>query len=84
LSSSQIKKSWIEKFRRTTSSTSYLPEVDGLRFLAIFWVVVLMHTSHFIDEKFFSNNLIRGAYWRNFFMEGGYGVALFFMIRGLY
>ncbi len=82
MSSSEIKKPWIEKFRRTTSSTIYLPEVDGLRFLAIFWVVVLMHTTHFIDEKFYSNKLIHSNYWRNFFMEGGYGVALFFMISG--
>ena len=41
-----------------------------------------MHTTHFIDEKFFSNGLIRNAYWKNFVMEGGYGVAIFFMISG--
>ena len=76
------KKNWIEKFRRVTSSTQYLPEVDGLRFLAIFMVAIWMHTTHFIDEKFFSNGLIRNAYWKNFFMEGGYGVAIFFMISG--
>ena len=82
MSSPQPKKNWLEKFRRVTSSTNYLPEVDGLRFLAIFMVVVWMHTTHFIDEKFFSNQLITNAYWKNFIIEGGNGVALFFMISG--
>jgi peptidoglycan/LPS O-acetylase OafA/YrhL len=82
LSSPQPKKNWLEKFRRVTSSTNYLPEVDGLRFLAIFMVVVWMHTTHFIDEKFFSGQLIGAAYWQNFVMEGGHGVAIFFMISG--
>ena len=82
MSAPQPKKHWLEKFRRVTSSTQYLPEVDGLRFMAIFMVVIWMHTTHFIDEKFFSNGLITNAYWRNFIMEGGYGVAIFFMISG--
>lgn len=82
MSSTSSKKSWLEKFRRVTSSTNYLPEVDGMRFLAIFMVAVWMHTTHFIDEKFFANQLITDAYWRNFIMEGGFGVAIFFMISG--
>jgi peptidoglycan/LPS O-acetylase OafA/YrhL len=82
LSSSQPKKNWLEKFRRVTSSTNYLPEVDGLRFLAIFMVAIWMHTTHFIDEKFFGNQLITDPYWRNFIMEGGFGVSIFFMISG--
>lgn len=82
MSLSLPKKSWLEKFRRVTASTNYLPEVDGLRFLAIFMVVIWMHTTHFIDEKFFSGQLIESAYWRNFIMEGGNGVAIFFMISG--
>ncbi|HVG16816.1 MAG TPA: acyltransferase family protein, partial [Chitinophagaceae bacterium] len=82
MTSPTTKRPWLEKFRRETSSIAYLPEIDGLRFLAIFWVVALMHTTHFIDEKFFGNKLIVGAYWRSFFMEGGHGVTLFFMISG--
>jgi peptidoglycan/LPS O-acetylase OafA/YrhL len=82
LSSSHLKKSWLEKFRRVTSSTNYLPEVDGLRFLAIFMVATWMHTTHFIDVKFFGGTLTTDAYWKNFIMEGGYGVAIFFMISG--
>jgi peptidoglycan/LPS O-acetylase OafA/YrhL len=34
---------FLQKFKRITYSTSYLPEIDGLRFLAIFSVVVIMH-----------------------------------------
>src|SRR5688572_6317991 len=45
-------------------------------------VAVWMHTTHFIDEKFFSNSLFSDSFWRNFIMEGGYGVAIFFMISG--
>ena len=82
MSSPHPQKNWLEKFRRVTSSTNYLPEVDGLRFLAIFMVAIWMHTTHFIDEKFFSGQLITNTYLRNFIMEGGYGVSIFFMISG--
>lgn len=50
--------------------------------MAIFMVAIWMHTTHFIDEKFFSDSLITNPYWRNFVMEGGYGVSIFFMISG--
>src|SRR5215212_8573016 len=74
--------SFFKKFRRITYSTSYLPEIDGLRFLAIFSVVVIMHTSHYINATFYGNQLIKGSYWRNFMGEGGNGVPLFFVISG--
>lgn len=74
--------SFLKKFRRITYSTSYLPEVDGLRFLAIFSVVVVMHINHYLNEKFFKGELIPEGYWRNFIIEGGQGVPLFFVISG--
>ena len=73
---------FLNRFRRITYSTNYLPEIDGLRFLAIFSVVVIMHTTHYMDEKFFGNELMQNDYWKNFVMEGGHGVALFFVISG--
>ena len=73
---------FLNKFKRITYSTNYLPELDGLRFLAIFSVVVVMHITHYLDEKFYSSQLIKSNYWRNFVMEGGHGVALFFVISG--
>ena len=72
----------VEKFRRITYSTNYLPEIDGLRFLAIFSVVVIMHTTHYIDDSLFNHQLVPEGYWSNFVMQGGNGVSLFFIISG--
>jgi len=73
---------FFNKFKRITYSTSYLPEIDGLRFLAIFSVVIIMHVTHYIDNEFYDNQLIQKTYWKNFLIEGGNGVALFFVISG--
>jgi peptidoglycan/LPS O-acetylase OafA/YrhL len=77
-----MQSSFFQKFRRITYSTAYLPEIDGLRFLAIFSVVAIMHINHYIDEKFYGNQLIETNYWKNFIIEGGNGVPLFFVISG--
>lgn len=74
--------SFLDKFRRVTSSTQYLPEIDGLRFLAIFWVAISMHAVHYLDEKFYQHQLIRSGYWKAFIIEGTHGMYLFFMISG--
>ena len=74
--------SFFSKFRRITYSTAYLPEVDGLRFLAIFSVVVIMHINHYIDEKFLHGQLVKEGYWKSIILEGGMGVPLFFVISG--
>jgi peptidoglycan/LPS O-acetylase OafA/YrhL len=73
---------FLDKFRRVTSSTGYLPEIDGLRFLAIFWVAIPMHALHYLDEKFYGHQLVRPGYWKDFVMEGTHGMYLFFMISG--
>lgn len=73
---------FLQKFTRVTYSTTYLPEVDGLRFLAIFSVVVIMHISNYIDAKFFAFKLIEGEYLNSFVLNGGMGVGLFFIISG--
>jgi peptidoglycan/LPS O-acetylase OafA/YrhL len=60
-----------------------MPEIDGLRFLAIFSVVFIMHISHYLDEKFYGNSIASThSYWADFIYEGGYGVPLFFIISG--
>ncbi|MGZ8537912.1 MAG: acyltransferase family protein [Flavisolibacter sp.] len=74
--------SFFSKFRRITYSTSYLPEVDGLRFLAIFSVVVIMHINHYINDRFFNGQLIQDEYLKSIIHEGGNGVTLFFVISG--
>lgn len=73
---------FLQKFKRITYSTSYLPEIDGLRFLAIFSVVVIMHIPNYVNEKFYSNQFIHQGYWKNFVISGGHGVDLFFVISG--
>src|SRR4051812_38004156 len=77
-----MQSSFLKKFRRITVSTSYLPEIDGLRFLAIFSVVVVLHIMHYLDQKIYDDQLVQGTYWRNFIFEGGNGVVLFFVISG--
>src|SRR5215207_5804272 len=74
--------SFFNRFKRITYSTSYLPEVDGLRFIAIFSVVVIMHITNYIHQKFFASTLLQEGYWKNFALEGGNGVPLFFIISG--
>lgn len=73
---------FLQKFKRITYSTSYLPEVDGLRFLAIFSVVVIMHIPNYLNEKFYNHQLLPDGYWKGFSIAGGHGVDLFFVISG--
>ncbi len=73
---------FFQKFRRITYSTSYLPEVDGLRFLAIFSVVVIMHITGYLNQKFYGDSFITDEYWQQIVLGGGGGVSLFFMISG--
>src|SRR4030095_13205041 len=76
-----MSKPFLEKFRRITSSGYYLPQVDGLRFVAIFMVVCIAHITNFLNKKFFNGNFIEG-YWAEFSLDGVYGVPLFFIISG--
>ena len=71
----------LEKFRRITSSGFYLPQVDGLRFVAIFMVVCIAHIPNFINQKIFSGNFVTG-YWWQFSLDGVFGVQFFFIISG--
>jgi peptidoglycan/LPS O-acetylase OafA/YrhL len=73
---------FLEQFRRITSGGSYIAEIDGLRFIAIFWVVVWLHLPDVINQYFFQNRLFQGGYTRSVIMEGGQGVAFFFIISG--
>jgi peptidoglycan/LPS O-acetylase OafA/YrhL len=72
---------FLDKFKRTTSSSFYLPQVDGLRFLAIIIVVVQMHIPNYINTTYFDGKLLN-SYGREFILEGINGVYLFFVISG--
>lgn len=74
--------SFLEKFRRITSGDYYLPEVDGLRFISLFWVAVLMHLTNFIHVKLYDYGLISNKYLQGVITEGSHAVSLFFMISG--
>ncbi len=73
---------FVERFRRITSGGRYLAEIDGLRFVAIFWVVAWLHLPTVINEYFFGDRLFRGNYARSVILEGGMGVSFFFIISG--
>lgn len=73
---------FLEKFRRITSGAGYMPEVDGLRFIAIFWVAVVMHLPNIIDVNIYDRQLITSPFISRMVLEGGNGVPFFFMISG--
>lgn len=71
----------ISRFKRITSSGNYIPFIDGLRFIAIF-PVVLTHIFYFIVIK---GNVPIETYesnWFNLMKNGGNGVQIFFAISG--
>ena len=72
------------KFRRITTNQLYLPEIDGIRFLAII-LVVLFHTHGYFVAKTtlkFADD-VSGYHLLNTFLEnGGRGVELFFVLSG--
>jgi peptidoglycan/LPS O-acetylase OafA/YrhL len=65
-------------FERPRSRT-YIPELDGLRFIALI-AVMLWHASIRATRYSESNGMTSGLYW--FFPHGEVGVLLFFFISG--
>lgn len=70
-------------FRRIISSGSFIPEIDGLRFIAI-TSVFFYHLSGFLTEKdlnTYADNLDY-SFLKNLLSHGHLGVPLFFTISG--
>jgi peptidoglycan/LPS O-acetylase OafA/YrhL len=72
------------KFRRITSNQKYIPEVDGMRFLCLF-LVILCHTRGYFLEKttidFADKNV--SYYWLNKFLDNASrSIPMFFAISG--
>jgi peptidoglycan/LPS O-acetylase OafA/YrhL len=76
--------SMLDRFRRITSSGSYVPEIDGLRFIAISSVLLLhahMWLVHWMDIE--DPGSVAGlALLDPVLRLGGYGVDIFFVISG--
>lgn len=70
-----------DKFRRITYSGRYMPEIDGLRFIAIFLVVCLAHLGSYVQDAVLALPA-QSNYLHRFLLEGTYGVSLFFIISG--
>lgn len=70
-------------FKRITSSGSFIPEIDGLRFIAIF-SVVLFHINEFLTVKDVTRYADSTDYslLKYFISHGHLGVPLFFVISG--
>jgi peptidoglycan/LPS O-acetylase OafA/YrhL len=79
----RITKQLLRKLSRITASGRYIPEIDGLRFLAIL-PVVLFHIRTFMLVK--SENFYTPATSNDWLVRltahGHYGVQLFFVISG--
>jgi peptidoglycan/LPS O-acetylase OafA/YrhL len=74
---------WLRHLRRKTTSGRFIPEVDGLRFIAIA-LVVFFHIHDYITTKY---RIPTGAtapegWLDHFAAQGHYGVHLFFIISG--
>lgn len=70
-------------FKRITSTGTFIPEIDGLRFIAIAGVV-LFHLNGFLTAKYDNHNIDASDYsfLKLFLSHGHLGVPLFFVISG--
>ena len=86
----------LKSFRRITSDGTYIPEIDGLRFIAILSVVFLHCYSEFLSRMATGTTPPQSGFGNTPFpprmdnehgflrllWHGGYGVAVFFAISG--
>ena len=73
---------FLNKFKRITDSGNYMPEIDGLRFIAVFLIAFMMHIGNLLLPAQLGVSS-RGNYiYQLLLWEAGYGVQLFFIISG--
>ena len=74
----------LSRFQRVTSSGNFIPQIDGLRFIAIF-SVILYHLNEDILKKntyTYLDNKLDYSSFNNLVANGNRGVQLFFAISG--
>lgn len=74
----------LSRFSRVTSSGSYMPEIDGLRFIAIM-AVILYHSHVYFFVQPIPSSIATPVSWKwlNFAIgHGWFGVQVFFVISG--
>ncbi len=76
-----LRQQLINGLRRVTSTGQYIPEIDGLRFIAIFFVVVMAHGGTYITNTVLQS-ADKSSFLYKFLLEGVSGVSLFFIISG--
>jgi peptidoglycan/LPS O-acetylase OafA/YrhL len=74
-------KQWPARFSRITSGGNFIPEIDGLRFLAI-CSVLLFHASYALQRAYHWELNGGSQVVSNLFARGSLGVELFFVISG--
>lgn len=77
---------FIEQFRRNTTSSSFIPEIDGLRFFAIITVVIYhlntaltRHTQLDWQTELGTHSFLEGGWW---ILRLDLGVKVFFSLSG--
>jgi peptidoglycan/LPS O-acetylase OafA/YrhL len=74
------RRSWLDNFRRITTSGEFIPEIDGLRFIAIS-VVILRHVA-VLSRGFWLPIAQQEQLPEGILKYGRHGVELFFVISG--
>jgi peptidoglycan/LPS O-acetylase OafA/YrhL len=69
-------------FQRIISKGKFIPEIDGLRFIAISSVIFYHITAFIIDKTSLGYEEVSNNFFINIFLNGDYGVPLFFVISG--
>lgn len=73
----------LNKYQRITSTNTYIPEIDGLRFIAIITVLFLHLNTNF--KRVFAEIIpasYNGSLLDSLFLSSSWGVELFFAISG--
>lgn len=75
----------LQRLSRVTQSTAVIPEIDGLRFLAIMPVVLLHLCTNYLrvsETEFSRQTLMQSDYFCYLLNKGSLGVHVFFVISG--